>query len=54
MNNEQKTEIIKSLAMEMFPKKIADYENAAISETKTIRKNYSSEISERKIFYENH
>lgn len=54
MNNEQKTEIIKSLAMGMSAERIADLEDVPVSEVVNIQKNCNAEIAERKIFYENH
>ena len=54
MNNEQRSEIIKSLAMGMSSEEIADLEDVPTSEVENIRDNSADEIAERKRFYENH
>ena len=52
MNKEQKTEIIKSLAMGMSVAEIADIEDVTEAEVEAIRGECSTEIAERKAFYE--
>ena len=51
MNNEQRTEIIKSLAMGMSAEKIAGLEDVPVSEVEKIRDTSAAEIAERKKFY---
>lgn len=51
MNNEQKSEIIKSLAFEMPLKEIAENEDVSVSEVEQIAYDCGNEIARIKQFY---
>lgn len=52
MNIEQKTEIVKSLAMGMPALEIAYLEDVTEEEVEAVRSECAAEIAERKAFYE--
>ena len=52
MNVEQKTEIVKSLAMDVPALEIAYLEDVTEAEVEAIRSECAAEIAERKAFYE--
>lgn len=51
MTNEQREEIIKSLAYDMSPEDIADIENVAVEKVEQIYQDYAEDVAYKKKFY---
>ena len=51
MTNEQREEIIKSLAYGMKPEDIADVENVSVEKVEQIYQDYAEDVAYKKKFY---
>lgn len=51
MTNEQREEIIKSLAYNMKPEEIADIEDVAVEDVEQIYHDYAEDVAYKKKFY---